>query len=165
MLKRFGAIVCCVFLFAGSAGCANKYSKTIVDYDQAEIEFEDYIASLKLPAYFGVSGAMEDGASLRFDVTGDGQYDLIRFPTYGSGMPRVSVALYDPVKHTGYLLDSYDFSYSLESCTEDELIIRKYEFADRDNFAYGKLVIEDGELHWIEEMMPDNIEDTGKQNA
>lgn len=37
-------------------------------------------------------------------------------------MPRVSFLMYDPVNHNGYILDSYNFSYRVESCDESELI-------------------------------------------
>lgn len=150
MLKKFGEIVCCMCLVIALVGCTNKSDEIKVDDKQAEIEFDEYITSLKLPSYLGVSSDTAERESLKFDVTGDGQDDLIRFLQYGSGMPRISVSVYDPVNHVGYLLDSFNYSYSLESCTEKELVICKYEYGDKENSSLGTIVIDDGRLLWSE---------------
>lgn len=131
-------------------GCAHKSDKITVDYEQAEIEFDEYIESLKLPTYFAIPYEVEKKESRKFDVTGDGYDDLLRFPFFGSGQPRQSVSVYDPVNHVGYFLDGFQYSYSLESCTEDELLIRKYRYSDEKKSPIGTLVIEDDKLLWVE---------------
>lgn len=130
-------------------GCSQKTDKITVDYEQAEIEIEEYITSLELPSYFWSTG-VDQKESGKFDVTGDGYDDLIRFPFYGSGMSRTSVAVYDPVNHAGYFLGSFDESYSLVNCTEKELLICKSDNTNTENSSVGTLSIEDGKLYWVE---------------
>ena len=118
------------------------------DEDVAELEFDEYMASLN------ISGWTEDTHfgwnSMEFDVSGDGCNDLIRFHYYGSGIPKAGILVYDPVNHTGYLLESDIYSYCLESYGEDELLIRKYVYQNSDKYAIGTLAIEDNELVWVE---------------
>ena len=120
----------------------------IEDYEEAEQEFDEYIKSLNLP---GIPEDFEFAWDSRaFDVTGDGSNDLIRFLFYGSGMPRTSVLVFDPVNHTGYILDDYNISYYLDSYSEDELLIRKCDSQYPEESAVGTLSIEDNELVWNE---------------
>ena len=119
-----------------------------VNYKAANREFDKYIDELGLPSYFGrIRGIDED--LKKYDVTGDGCEDLVRCLSYGSGMPRVSISVYDPAYHKGYILDSYNFSYRIESCDEDELVVIKYE--PRKNIEItGTVIVENDELVFVE---------------
>ena len=119
-----------------------------VNYRAANREFDKYIDELGLPSYFGrIRGIDED--LKKYDVTGDGCEDLVRCLSYGSGMPRVSISVYDPADHKGYILDSYNFSYRIESCDEDELVVIKYE--PRKNIEItGTVIVENDELVFVE---------------
>lgn len=119
-----------------------------VNYKAANREFDKYIDELGLPSYFGrIRGIDED--LKKYDVTGDGCEDLVRCLSYGSGMPRVSISVYDPADHKGYILDSYNFSYRIESCDEDELVVIKYE--PRKNIEItGTVIVENDELVFVE---------------
>ena len=119
-----------------------------VNYKAANREFDKYIDELGLPSYFGrIRGIDED--LKKYDVTGDGCEDLVRCLSYGSGMPRVSISIYDPVGHKGYILDSYNFSYRIESCDEDELVVIKYEPRENSEIP-GTVIIENDELVFVE---------------
>ena len=66
-----------------------------------------------------------------------------------SRKPRVSISVYDPADHKGYILDSYNFSYRIESCDEDELVVIKYE--PRKNIEItGTVIVENDELVFVE---------------
>ena len=119
-----------------------------VNYKAANREFDKYIDELGLPSYFGrIRGIDED--LKKYDVTGDGCEDLVRCLSYGSGMPRVSISVYDPADHKGYILDSYNFSYRIESCDEDGLVVIKYE--PRKNIEItGTVIVENDELVFVE---------------
>ena len=117
-----------------------------INYRAASREFDKYIEEIHLPSYFG---PLRDGDNIKYDVTGDGCEDLVRCLSYGSGMPRVSISVYDPADHKGYILDSYNFSYRIESCDEDELVVIKYE--PRKNIEItGTVIVENDELVFVE---------------
>ena len=119
-----------------------------VNYKAANREFDKYIDELGLPSYFGrIRGIDED--LKKYDVTGDGCEDLVRCLSYGSGMPRVSISIYDPIEHKGYILDSYNYSYRIESCDEDGLVVTKYEPRKNEEIT-GTIILEDDKLVFVE---------------
>ena len=69
--------------------------------------------------------------------------------SYGSGMPRVSISIYDPVEHRGYILDSYNFSYKIERCDEEGLVVIKYD-PRKEKEIKGTVIIEDDQLTFVE---------------
>ena len=119
-----------------------------VNYKTASREFDKYIDELRLPSYFGRLPDM-DGDYKRYDVTGDGCEDLVRLLAYGSGMYRVSISVYDPVEHKGYILDSYNYSYKIESCDEEGIVVIKYEPRKKEEIK-GTVIIENDQLVFIE---------------
>ena len=153
-MKKTLFILFIAVLLIGLFGCSDNSnnpdessSDLQVDYDAAEIEFTKYIDSLKLPSYFGSTTTKPE--SNKYDITGDGYVDLFRLLQYGSGMQRVSFSMYDPVNHKGYILDSYNFSYRVESCDDDGLVIVKYDAATGEKFV-GTIILENDELIFIE---------------
>lgn len=153
-MKKTLFILFIAVLFSGVFGCSDNFnnleetsSDLQVDYDAAEIEFTEYINNLKLPSYY-VSITTEP-ASNKYDITGDGYEDLFRLLYYGSGMPRVSFSMYAPVNHNGYILDSYNFSYRVENCDENEFVIVKYNAAIGEKIV-GTIILENDELIFIE---------------
>lgn len=148
-MKKLLAVLLAAALLVSLAGCgfgagANREYYIDVDYDKAEEQFTEYLNGLKLPTYFGL-----ERESVLYDVNDDGYDDLISFPSYGSGMPRTSVAVFDAANRKGYILDSYNWSYGLESCDGNGLVITKYEVRDQV-YLSGTIVIKDGELLFIE---------------
>ena len=58
-----------------------------------------------------------------FDVTGDGCADLCTCVTWGSGMVRTDLVVYDPAGKTLYILDGYDYDYLIDHVEEDRIVI------------------------------------------
>ena len=119
-----------------------------INYKAANREFDKYIDGLGLPSYLGRLPGRNDDYK-KYDVTGDGCDDLVRLLSYGSGMPRVSISIYDPVEHRGYILDSYNFSYKIESCDEEGLVVIKYD-PRKEKEIKGTVIIEDDQLTFVE---------------
>ena len=136
-----------IFLIFG----ARIFEKPYVNYKKAAEEYNEYIREMHLPSYY-MSGYKSIGDFLRYHITGDGRDDLIQLLYYGSGMPRVSFSMYDPVNHKGYILDSYNYSYKIESCDKKkkELVVIKYDAATGDEHT-GTIVLEDDKLVFVEE--------------
>ena len=62
-----------------------------------------------------------------FDVTGDGTEDLCTDAFFGSGMPRVSVVVYDYINDRFYMLDGFPDNYCLEGIEKGRLVVRRYQ--------------------------------------
>ncbi len=62
-----------------------------------------------------------------FDVTGDGTEDLCTDAFFGSGMPRVSVVVYDYINDRFYMLDGFPDDYRLEGIEKGRLVVRRYQ--------------------------------------
>ncbi len=62
-----------------------------------------------------------------FDVTGDGTEDLCTDAFFGSGMPRVSVVVYDYINDRFYMLDGFPDNYRLEGIEKGRLVVRRYQ--------------------------------------
>ena len=144
MKKRYTVLIF-ILILSVFAGCAGRVH---VNYKKANEEFDEYLRGKKLPSYF-FSGYKDFGDYLKYDITGDGYDDLIRLCHYGSGMPRVSFAVYDPINHKGYNIDSYNYSYSIEKCEKGELFVIKYE-GRKDESITGTIIFEDDSLVFVE---------------
>ena len=87
-----------------------------------------------------------------YDITGDGYPDLFTNVTWGSGMVRTDLVVYDPVNDALYVLDGYDYDFIIEYAEEDRIVIRKEGpngYGDPVTKTYGTVKLENGKLVFI----------------
>ena len=91
-----------------------------------------------------------------FDVTGDGCADLCGCVTWGSGMVRTDLVVYDPLEKKLYVLDGYNYNYLIDHVEEDRIVIVKegpYGYGEPLVKTFGTVKIEDCRLVFV----PDTI--------
>ena len=109
-------------------------------------------AGSKLPASARLASPVPDWARklIRlFDVTGDGCVDLCTCVTWGSGMVRTDLVVYDPLSDETYVLDGYNYDYLIDRVEEDRLVIvmeGPHGYNDPITKTYGTVKVEDGRL-------------------
>ena len=87
-----------------------------------------------------------------YDITGDGFPDLFTNDTWGSGMVRTDLIVYDPVDEKLYVLDGYDYDYLIDRIEKDRIVIVKegpHGYGDPVTKAYGTVKPENGKLIFI----------------
>lgn len=87
-----------------------------------------------------------------FDVTGDGCPDLCRCVTWGSGMVRTDLVVYDPVEKKLYVLDGYNYNYLIDHVEEDRIVIvmeGPYGYNEPLVKTFGTVKTEDGRLVFV----------------
>ena len=87
-----------------------------------------------------------------FDVTGDGCPDLCKCVTWGSGMVRTDLVVYDPAGKELYVLDGYDYSYLIDRVGEDRIIVAMkgpYGSERPIMTTFGTIRMEDGRLVFV----------------
>lgn len=94
-----------------------------IDMDEAAGEMKQAIraqipASGRMPYPNPAKPAFE-----LFDVTGDGCADLCTCVTWGSGMVRTDLVVYDPIEKKLYVLDGYNYDYLIDHVEEDRIVI------------------------------------------
>ena len=86
------------------------------------------------------------------DISGDGYPDLFTNITWGSGMVRTDLVVYDPVDEALYVLDGYNYDFIIEYAEENRIVIRKEGpngYGDPVTKTYGTVKLEDGKLVFI----------------
>ena len=84
-----------------------------------------------------------------FDITGDGCVDLCGCVTWGSGMVRTDLVIYDPLEENLYVLDGYNYNYLIDRVEADRIVIVKegpYGYNDPITKTYGTVRLENREL-------------------
>ena len=87
-----------------------------------------------------------------FDITGDGSPDLFTNDTWGSGMVRTDLIVYDPVDENLYVLDGYDYDYLIDRIEKGRIVIVKegpHGYGDPVTKTYGTVKPENGKLIFI----------------
>ena len=123
-----------------------------IDLEKAAGEMREAIGNA-LPAGGRMlySDPAEPGYEL-FDVTGDGCDDLCTCVTWGSGMVRTDLVVYDPLEKILYILDGYNYSYLIDRVEEDRLVIAMkgpYGYNEPVLTTYGTVMIEDDKLVFV----------------
>jgi hypothetical protein len=88
----------------------------------------------------------------RFDITGDGSADLFTCVTWGSGMVRTDLIVYDPVEKKLYVLDGYNYDYRIDHVEEDRIVITMegpHGYNEPLVTTFGTVRIEDGRLVFV----------------
>ena len=127
-------LLACVLLLAG--GCQNKNAAI----EEAKEKLIDHCQNLPTSMY------TSDEEIYLFDVTGDGTDDLCTDAFFGSGMPRVSIVVYDYINDILYTLDGFPDNYRLEGIEKGRLVVRKYQ---EDEEEYGTVKFENDTIVFI----------------
>ena len=84
-----------------------------------------------------------------FDVTADGCDDLCTCVTWGSGMVRTDLLVYDPLNEDLYVLDGYSYDYLIDHVEEGRIVIVKkgpHGYGDPVTKIYGTVKLENKQL-------------------
>lgn len=87
-----------------------------------------------------------------FDLTGDGCPELFTCVTWGSGMVRTDLIVYDPVNEELYVLDGYNYDYLIDRVGEDRIVIIEegpHGYGDPVRKTYGTVKLERRKLVFI----------------
>ena len=87
-----------------------------------------------------------------YDLTGDGTPELFTNVTWGSGMVRTDLIVYDTVNDALYVLDGYDYDYIIEYFEDHRIVIGKRGpngYGDPITTTYGTVKLENGHLVFI----------------
>ena len=136
---------------AGS-GADHTAASESIDPDEAVMEMRQAIGG-KLPA----SARMFYPDPVKpeyelFDVTGDGCADLCGCVTWGSGMVRTDLVVYDPLEKNLYVLDGYNYNYLIDHVEEDRIVIvmeGPYGYNEPLTKTCGTVKTEDGRLVFV----------------
>lgn len=127
------------------------YFEGMVSYDDVSLIFMYF--KTRGEDYF--QGAFEKrifGHFEIFDITGDGADDLCTLEMTGSGMSRVVCIVYDAVNDKKYVLDGYDYSYSVKGIENGKLVVvvtGPYGYNDPLVETEGTLTIENDMLMFV----------------
>ena len=87
-----------------------------------------------------------------YDITGDGSPDLFTNDTWGSGMVRTDLIVYDPVEENLYVLDGYNDDYLIDTVEKGRIVIVEegpHGYGDPVTKTYGTVILENGKLVFI----------------
>lgn len=123
-----------------------------IDILDAVREMEQAIG-LRIPA----SGRMSYPSPLQpefelFDITGDGCADLFTCVTWGSGMVRTDLVVYDPAEKALYVLDGYNYDYTIDHTEEDRIVIAMegpHGYNEPILKIFGTVRLEDGKIVFV----------------
>ncbi len=123
-----------------------------IDMDEAAGEMKQAIraqipASGRMPYPNPAKPAFE-----LFDVTGDGCADLCTCVTWGSGMVRTDLVVYDPIEKKLYVLDGYNYDYLIDHVEEDRIVIvmdGPHGYNEPLVKTFGTVKTEDGRLVFV----------------
>ena len=123
-----------------------------IDMDEAVQEMRQAIGAL-LPAGAGMLYPNPaQPAPERFDVTGDGCSDLCACVTWGSGMVRTDLVVYDPLEKKLYILDGYNYNYLIDHVEEDRIVIVRegpYGYNEPLVKTFGTVIIQESQLVFV----------------
>lgn len=134
------------------SGTDHAATPVIIDLDEAVREMNQAIgeklpASARMPYPNPVQPEFE-----LFDVTGDGCADLCMCVTWGSGMVRTDLVVYDPLVKILYVLDGYNYNYLIDHVEEDRIVIvmeGPYGYNEPLTKTFGTVKTEDGRLVFV----------------
>lgn len=108
-----------------AAGSLGNLADFGIDPEEALRKMSEFIGE-RLPAG-GIPAYDASGSRLYevFDITGDGCTDLFTNVTWGSGMVRTDLIVYDPVQEELYVLDGYNYDYLIDHAEENRIVIVK----------------------------------------
>lgn len=102
-----------------------------------------------LPASARMPLSVTDKRIRLFDITGDGRTELCTCITWGSGMVRTDLVVYDPAEEKLYVLDGYNYNYLIDRVEEDRIVIvmeGPHGYGDPITKTYGTVKLENDQL-------------------
>lgn len=87
-----------------------------------------------------------------FDITGDGRAELCTCITWGSGMVRTDLVVYDPIEEKLYVLDGYNYDYLIDRVEGNRIVIvmeGPYGYGDPITKTYGTVKLENDQLIFV----------------
>ena len=124
------------------------------DLDQAAKELDEYCGSF--PTSMRMDSSMCPEQNVLLDFTGDGHDDLITGFTYGSGIVRNTIVVYDVINKNFITFYAQMDSYSLIEITDGKLIVQETVYPDTKTM--GTVIIEDGHLVFVADEKEETIE-------
>jgi len=150
MGKKFLAILLVATMVMAFTACGKKRTVTGMQLENAQFALNEYCSSYPV--------CTNIGEKYICDVTKDGNPDLCTDFTYGSGMVRTVVVVYDVANDTYYLLDGHSTSYHIDRVENDKLYVIEGDCTyDLDENAYvsngtttsGIVKFKKGELYFV----------------
>ena len=137
---------------AAGSGAGHAEDSVNIDIEEAAREMNQAIRE-QIPASGGMlhPDPAHPGYEL-FDVTGDGCADLCRCVTWGSGMVRTDLVVYDPLEKNLYILDGYNYNYLIDHVEKDRIVIvmdGPYGYKEPLTKTFGTVKIEDCRLVFV----------------
>ncbi len=150
--KMISTLLISALLFSTACGAsAETASGNLADYG---IDPEAALRKMShsIGEHFPASGRFLPKRYELFDITGDGCMDFFTCVTWGSGMVRTDLVVYDPVNEELYVLDGYNYNYLIDHTGEDRIVIVKegpYGYGDPITKTYGTVKLESSQLIFI----------------
>lgn len=122
------------------------------DMDEAISKMQQAISEKNLPGGGLISSDPERRLIALFDVTGDGSEDLCTCVTWGSGMVRTDLVVYDPLNEEIYMLDGYNYNYLIDHVEEDRIVIvmeGPNGYGGPITQTYGTVILDNGVLVFV----------------
>lgn len=126
------------------------------DLDQAGKELDEYCGTF--PTSMRMDSSMCPEQNVLLDFTGDGHDDLITGFTFGSGIVRDTIVVYDVINKNFITFYAQMDSYSLIEITDGKLIVQETVYPDTKTM--GTVIIEDGYLVFVADEKADTTETT-----
>lgn len=131
------------------------------DMDQAVKKLQEYCG--KFPAGgIQVTSDFDDRYKL-LDVTGDGKDDIVTSFTYGSGLVRDTIVVYDATNKVFYQFNNQFDSYHLQSVEDGKMIVEETVYPNKKNM--GTVVIEDGYLVFVADEAADETSESAMETS
>lgn len=124
------------------------------DLEQACKELDDYCG--KFPTAFRMDSSVYPDQNTLLDFTGDGHDDLVTSFTFGSGIVRDTIVVYDVINKNFITFYAQMDSYSLIEITDGKLIVQETVYPDTKTM--GTVIIEDGYLVFVADEKADATE-------
>lgn len=163
-MKKIG-IAAILMTLSIVAGCNFIHNRgTIEAYSQPPVEVSEENSvsdtdgnpegseQTRVKTYPADAGAGFPAEGVYFDVTGDGNDDKCNCRMTGSGMVRVQCIVEDEVNSARYVLDGYNYSYSIKGVEDGRLVVTEtgpYGYNDLQVETYGTVKIKNDRLVFV----------------
>ena len=131
------------------------------DLDQAGKELDEYCGSF--PTSMRMDSSMCPEQNVLLDFTGDGHDDLITGFTYGSGLVRDTIVVYDATNKVFYQFNNQFDSYHLQSIEDGKMIVEETVYPDKKTM--GTVMIEDGYLVFVADEGADETSESAVETS
>lgn len=124
------------------SNCTDEYG---FDFEQAAKELDEYCG--KFPTCLRMDSSQFPEQNILFDVTGDGTEDLVTSFTFGSGIVRNTIVVYDAINKQFYSFYAQYDSYSFCGIEDGRILAEETVYPDKK--TKGTVEISDGWLVFV----------------